>query len=291
MDDSPEVRSRAVVFSLLGHESEAVAARFGASGFSRHFHDTYSFGLVLNGVSRFGYRRRMFEAEAGSIGICDPGEVHDGGMARVPWAYRSAFPSAAAMAAVAAELGMDGLPAFNTGHLTDPLSIKRLHRFLALAFDENAGREELDEAGVDAFATIVSRNAVGVRPAQEAVACPRVAAVAINMIRDAPRDDVVRLADMASAADASRFQVIRSVAQATGLTPHAYLVQLRTDWAKARLRDGVPIAVAAAEAGFADQSHFSRALTSRWGVTPGAFARAYKHADGGERVVKRTRRR
>lgn len=46
------------------------------------------------------------------------------------------------MTAVAAEPGMDGLPAFNR------VSIARLGRFLALLLDDERGGDELDEAGV-----------------------------------------------------------------------------------------------------------------------------------------------
>ena len=266
-----------MLFTLLGHESEAISARFGTDGFSRHFHDTFSFGLVHEGVNAFGYRKRTYEAEAGSIGICDPGEVHDGGMARVPWAYRSAFPSAETMIAVAAELGMDELPAFSTGRVADPLSVRRLHRFLSMLFGETGETDELEEAGIDAFATIIQRNAVGVRSGHRPAQCPEIAARALSVIHDR-WNEPVRLAEMADAAGASRFSTIRSVAKATGLTPHAYLVQLRVREAKALMRQGVSIAGAAADAGFVDQSHLSRALTRRWGVSPGAFTKAYAAA-------------
>jgi AraC-like DNA-binding protein len=35
-----------------------------------------------------------------------------------------------------------------------------------------------------------------------------------------------------------------------------------------------PLAQAAADAGFADQSHMTRVFTSRYGVSPGAYAAA-----------------
>jgi len=271
--------SRAAVFVLLGHDSEAITARFGPAGFSRHYHETYSFGLVASGMNQFRYRRRTFQAVAGTIGICDPGEVHDGGMARMPWAYRAAFPSAEAMSALAAEIGMHGLPAFDTGHIVDPVSVASLHRFLALLFEEDPACRDhaLEEAGIDAFATIIRRNAVGVRPHHRAVECPRIAAEALTLMHDR-WEGPVPLSDMAEAAGASRYATIRSVARATGLTPHAYLLQLRVCKAKELLRQGVPAAAAAADTGFVDQSHLSRAMRQRWGVGPGAFSTAYRRA-------------
>lgn len=279
MGSEGRFRSKVALFTLLGHENEAIAASFGTDGFSRHYHDTFSFGLVHSGLNQFGYRRRTFEAAAGTVGICDPGEVHDGGMAGIPWSYRSAFPSAEAMTTVASEVGMDGLPAFNTGHIADPLSVRRLHRFLTLLFDSGDGAtaDEIEEAGVDAFATIIARNAVGVRRQHGADLSSGIAAKALEMIHDRWHEPV-RLAEMADAAGASRFSTIRSVSRTIGLTPHAYLLQLRVHKAKALMRSGVSIAGAAADAGFVDQAHLSRVLNRRWGVTPGAFSRAYARA-------------
>lgn len=271
-------RTRAAVFEIFGKESEAIEARFGRDSFSRHYHDTYSFGLVYEGVNQFGYRHRTFEAQAGTIGICDPGEVHDGGKAGIGWAYRSAFPSAGTMRDLAAELGMDGLPGFNTGHITDPLSIRRLDRFLRLLFSKDSGAcaTEVEEAAIDAFATIIERNADSVRPQHGPTVCSKIAQKALAVMHDR-WSEPMSLSEIAQATGASRFSTIRSVARATGLTPHNYVVQLRVDRAKALIRSGASIAAAAVDAGFVDQSHLSRALARRWGVTPGAFRAAYRH--------------
>lgn len=72
----------------------------------------------------------------------------------------------------------------------------------------------------------------------------------------------------------SRFQLLRGFAAATGLTPHAYLMQRRLHLARCLIQTGVPLAQAAAEAGFADQSHMTRLFSRCYGVTPAAYARA-----------------
>jgi AraC-like DNA-binding protein len=47
----------------------------------------------------------------------------------------------------------------------------------------------------------------------------------------------------------------------------------RLDFARGRLRDGVPLAELALSAGFADQAHFTRMFRSAYGMTPGRYAR------------------
>ena len=56
-----------------------------------------------------------------------------------------------------------------------------------------------------------------------------------------------------------------------GLPPHRYLCHVRVQHAIALLRSGVPLAMVASEAGFFDQSHFSRHFKSICGVTPGKY--------------------
>lgn len=81
------------------------------------------------------------------------------------------------------------------------------------------------------------------------------------------------LAQLADAASLSRYQLVRQFAQATGLTPHAYLLQRRLQLARHLMGAGTPLADVAAASGFADQSHLTRLFTRSFGITPGAYVR------------------
>jgi AraC-like DNA-binding protein len=74
----------------------------------------------------------------------------------------------------------------------------------------------------------------------------------------------------------SRFQLVRSFARNTGLTPHAYLVQRRVLLARRLIAGGTALADAAAASGFADQSHMTRVFVRKYGMAPGAFAISFK---------------
>ena len=69
----------------------------------------------------------------------------------------------------------------------------------------------------------------------------------------------------------SKFHLLRLFRDETGLTPHAFHLQLRISRARQLLVSGVAIAEVAAACGFADQAHFSRCFKSRVGYTPGEF--------------------
>jgi AraC-like DNA-binding protein len=84
----------------------------------------------------------------------------------------------------------------------------------------------------------------------------------------------VTLAELAALSGVSRFQLLRGFAREIGITPHAYLVQLRVRLARRLLAQGHTPAQAALLAGFADQSHLTRAFVRQCGITPGGYREA-----------------
>jgi AraC-like DNA-binding protein len=86
----------------------------------------------------------------------------------------------------------------------------------------------------------------------------------------------VTLAGLAAEASLSRFQLLRGFARYTGLPPHAYLIQRRISLAGRLIAQGTPLADAAVGAGFADQSHMTRAFSRAFGVTPAHYATAVR---------------
>jgi AraC-like DNA-binding protein len=97
----------------------------------------------------------------------------------------------------------------------------------------------------------------------------------VSIVRDylhANAESQVSIADLAQAAAVSGTQVIRAFSAETGMPPHSYLVSLRVERAKALLRSGIGLAEAALDAGFSDQSQFTRHFKRLTGATPGRFA-------------------
>jgi AraC-like DNA-binding protein len=69
----------------------------------------------------------------------------------------------------------------------------------------------------------------------------------------------------------SREGFSRRVVRTLGLPPQAFRRLSRLNRARQLLRDGLPVAAAAADAGFADQSHLGRLFRATFGTTPAAY--------------------
>ncbi len=81
----------------------------------------------------------------------------------------------------------------------------------------------------------------------------------------------IDLQRLAALAGVTRFQVIRDFKKETGLTPATFIRNRRLRRASHLIAEGSSLADAALQAGFADQSHFSRSFQSVHGITPGMF--------------------
>lgn len=87
------------------------------------------------------------------------------------------------------------------------------------------------------------------------------------------------LQDLSAQTGHSAYQIIRAFRRDLGTTPHAFMMQLRVERAAALLSKGESIVCAAAEAGFADQSHLTRHFKRVFGMTPGRFQRTRRRLD------------
>jgi AraC-like DNA-binding protein len=82
-------------------------------------------------------------------------------------------------------------------------------------------------------------------------------------------DRPIHLAQLAAAVALSPFHFHRAFKRSMGMTPHQYIVQTRIERAKSLLAESdLPLAVVAAQLGFADQSHFTSAFRKTTSMTP-----------------------
>jgi AraC family transcriptional regulator len=100
---------------------------------------------------------------------------------------------------------------------------------------------------------------------------------AVDLIHSNFQDDL-SLDDLARAAAMSRFHFLRCFKAQTGLTPYAYLLQVRlrtaATWLRSSSRSITDIALAC---GFASPSRFSAAFRRQYQHTPSAYRHLTDH--------------
>lgn len=254
-------------------------ADFTAHDYAPHAHDGFVIAVTEAGGAEFTSRGAVGEASPSALLVFNPNEPHSGRMGRSRrWRYRSLYFDAGATRALESQLGLTTTPHFAANRFTDADLIRG---FLDVHQALDAGPDPLraQELLIASFGALVRRH--GTRRAdllavrQERARLGRV----LELMHDQPAA-TLRLETLAGAAGLTPFQLIALFKRATGLTPHAYLVQLRLKAAKDALKSGMPIAEAATVAGFYDQSALTRHLKNCYGVTPLQFARAAREQAG-----------
>lgn len=224
--------------------------------FDRHFHDSYSFGLILRGVERCSIRRRCHVFEPGTVPMFNPGEVHDGGPATEQgWSYRMVYlePSLVEDERI--------FPLPERRDLAAGHSVRRL--LDAIDCGSVPGIEEALDLALDNLLERRERTA---------------ASLVLNKVReriDADCCETLRLRDLCDLVETSATRLLRSFEAAYGLTPHRYQQSRRIAKAKRMIVAGVALAEVATACGYSDQTHLNRWFVRIHGTTPGRFRRAF----------------
>lgn len=262
---------------------DLLRARYVTHRYTRHAHETFTFGLIEYGIEEFSYGGSLLRAGAGGVALLNPDMVHTG-QAGTPegWAYRVLYPEPALVGGVAAELGWQrGTPFFpeTVVYDTDSARLLRAAHIAAEHGDRLASSSLLRAA----LARLLRAHA---RPGNQATTGPGIyrSPAAVRTVRDLLADrlaDPPSLDELAGELGMSPFVLVRSFRAETGLPPHAYVNHLRVRLARQLLDGGVAPADVAAQAGFADQAHLTRHFKRVVGVPPRSYQR---HRASGKNV-------
>ena len=245
--------------------------------FPRHSHDRFGIGVIVSGGHRSASGRGLVEARANDAIMVNPGEVHDGSpLDERGRAWRMLYFEPSALAAVARELTGSAAREIELTQpvARDPLLKTLFERLFAVAVQAQSVPDDLvrEEALLGLLAHLLRTHATQPARSSSAQALGPIARAKAR-IDDDPSASLT-LADLAADTGLSRFQLLRSFAHEIGLPPHAYRMQRRVALARQWIARGATLADAAAAAGFADQSHMTRAFVRLLGVTPANYAAA-----------------
>jgi AraC-like DNA-binding protein len=265
---------RARFFSAARFDAlDCLTARFSTHAYAPHTHETYAVGTIVEGCETYVVRGVRYYSGPGDVVFMNPLEVHDGAPLGAGYSYRMSYPQVATVLEAAEAVtgrAPAGTPAFRDPVARDPEGAAlfgRAHAALQAGTDGLAGEELL----LRAYARMVALHArLSTAPlAREHAGVARVReAIEARYAEDLSLDMLAREAGL------SRHHLIRAFRREVGLTPHAYVLDVRVRRARERLKRGESPADVAAATGFADQAHLSRCFKARLGVGPGAYRKA-----------------
>lgn len=250
-----------------------MCADFTTQEYPLHTHEAFVIAVTETGGSVIRSRGVVEPAHSSTLCVFNPVEPHAGWMGRSRhWRYRSLYLTRSAIDAVARGLGIEDVPYFTRNMFDDPDLIGgflSLHHALEEGHDLFRERELLFAT----FGRLFRRHGSGggrIEPAPRDLVLLR---TVTGLMGERYADDL-RLDDLSTAVGLTPFQLIGLFKRSVGMTPHAYLTQVRLKRACRHLRRGQPIAHAAVAAGFYDQSALTKHFKRCYGITPLQFAGA-----------------
>jgi AraC-like DNA-binding protein len=256
---------------LIAHQSQHLWAVY---------HETYT---ICASQTTFGqswrYRGREHTLPGRGSMLMEPGELHRTLSVPPVTIFKVAVIPPDRVETAAREFGLAGVPRLRMARTRDPELTGAVWRLGEAAESGDCPPLELETLQ----ATIVSRllaHAERAPNVERAANEPRAVAAAKSYLHD-NLETPVTLSELAAAAGLSRFRLVRAFAEAVGLPPHAYHVQIRVERARQLLRDGLSGAQTAADLGFVDQAHFTRHFKRIMRVTPGEYRRSQARRTNG----------
>ncbi|MES2948135.1 MAG: AraC family transcriptional regulator [Pseudomonadota bacterium] len=250
---------------------ERMQAHFSGRPFAPHRHDTYAIGLTVAGVQTFRFRGATWHCLPGQCHILHPDELHDGEAGTLAgFGYKMAYVD-------------PGLVQQALGGQALPFVAKPVLKLPSLVINNDLGIWDMDEELNDvrqvdlvyAVTQLLLAGASAPVPPQRGT--PALAVDAVTRVRDLiAGDPTARCAmdQLERVAGLDRWTLARQFRLLFGTSPSRYRTLRQVDAARRLLLQGAPIAEAAMDSGFADQSHLSRQFKSAYGLSPGRWLEA-----------------
>lgn len=237
--------------------------------YPRHVHEEYCFGIVLQGLETHICRGKSYQAIPGDLMLLNPDEAHSS--KSIGTEYRVFHIHPQTLSQIVDEVSGRNfpLPYFSNPIVSDPRLFRSL-LVLHVKLEQRLSALEHESEFLSVMGLLLKRHSnhsdspgLGKEPER------------LKLVLDYLKShytDNVSLSRLASIADLSPFYLLRVFHQRIGVPPHEYQTQLRVSHARRLICKGFTISQAALQAGFFDQSHFSRNFKRIVGVSPGRYA-------------------
>jgi AraC-like DNA-binding protein len=245
---------------------EVFHARMTSHVYPMHTHEAWTLLIVDDGKIRYDLHRHEHGAMNQAVTLLPPHIPHNGRAA-----------TTAGFRKRVVYLDLSSLPASLIGQavdqpvLTDAVLRQRIHQLHGVLGEP--GEEFEAESRLAFIAERLGWHLSRRRMPGDGRASSDVADELRGLI-DARFREPLTLREASDALHAHPAHLVREFSRQFGISPHQYMTSRRIDLARGLLLDGMPPSLAAAEAGFYDQSHLTRHFRHVLGTSPGRYARS-----------------
>jgi len=248
---------------------ELKEATFKNQCFPEHFHDSYSIGIIEEGIEKVHFANKDIIAHANAVIIINPYDVHANSFFDTDmWKYRIVYINQDVMKYIQHQAGLlTNKTAWFPKHLIDDGYLYQLIMDFHLAVPENK------VAGINAALSYLLANYATERVENDNIYHLNEITDAVFYIK-AHLAGKVNIEDMAAMYCMDKYKFIRAFKKQTGLTPISYLQLHRVNEAKLLITQNMPIVEVALETGFFDQSHFTHCFRKYIGISPLSYKKS-----------------
>lgn len=253
---------------------EALSFEGVSQTFPNHFHDYYVIGFVMRGTREMSCKNRSIMIGGGDVLLLEPADNHgciqaDGGA----FDYIALNIPEAVMRKLAEEITGESIkPAFSENAVCDTELGGLIQRLHSLIF-EGSSEFEREEALLLLISYILENYG---QPFLRTVSPNGEEVERVCKFMDEHYGEHIVLDELCRVGRVSRSTLLRSFAKYRGITPYRYLQSVRINRAKELLEQGSPPIEAAAATGFSDQSHFTNAFHTFFGLSPAAYGKIFE---------------
>jgi AraC-like DNA-binding protein len=244
--------------------TEVFHARYTAHAYPMHTHQAWTLLIVDDGVVGYALDRHDHTAARSVVTLLPPYVPHDG-YAATSTGFRKR------VLYLQAELLAESLigAAVDRPFVTDPLLRRRIHQLHQVLL--RPGEQLEADSRLALIHGRLHQHLAGRVDHQP----HRPDAELANRLRELLDSRVpagITLAEAARQLGAHPARLLRAFTRQHGIPPHQYLTGRRVELARLLLLSGRPPALAAADAGFYDQSHLTRHFKRMLGTSPARYA-------------------
>ncbi|WP_263064523.1 helix-turn-helix transcriptional regulator [Dickeya dadantii] len=227
--------------------------------FPRHSHDEFVISANLGGLEQVWLDGDTFVADTSMVTTYNPGQLQGSEHSHDRWQCASLYVQPQAFDDYFQQSLRFSRPACVSPRLARQLTQ------LVTAVMTPAQREEQIVMWLSELMTQTCGASVPL-PIREPARIRRIKAQLASDLAEIPT-----LSELARQEGISAAHLVRGFTHSEGISPLAWLMQVRMRRARIWLRQGMPISQVALELGFADQAHFTKAFGRYNAMTPGQF--------------------